>query len=104
MAVQTRNIKDVYTEISEEAASIGNANANALGILPFGVRGVFAPAQRKIGLVINEFITEIELLEQLHEVARKALKQALVERPDLTVGLIVGSAKNGHNFFDRRGK
>lgn len=99
---QLRNIKDVHAEISEEAASIANANVRELGILPFGVYGIFDPARRKLGLVINEFIDDPELLDQLHEVGRDALRQALVERPDLTVGLIVGSAKNGHNYFARK--
>lgn len=107
MAVMLRNVEDVYTKISEEATSIANAPENKkaiAAILPFGVQDVFKPAQYEIGLVINEFITDPEVLEQLQEIGLAAIRQALIERPDLTVGLITGSAKNGHNFFDRRGK
>lgn len=96
-----RDIDDVHQEISEEAASIANAAAKARGLLPFGVYGVFDPAHRKLGLVINEFIEDPDTLDKLGEVALESLQQALIERPDLTVGLILGDGRNGRNYFAR---
>lgn len=96
-----RYIKDVYQEISEEAASIANAAAKNKGVLPFGVHGVFEAVPRKLSLSINEFITDPELIEQLREIGFAAMHQALIERPDLTVGLILGDARMGNNHFER---
>ncbi len=101
MAQTIRNIQDVHSEISEEAASIANAAAKRSGLLPMGAYGIFKPRRRKIGLATNELIHDPETLEKLQAIARDALQQALVERPDLTVGLIVGTARNGQNYFDR---
>lgn len=101
MGQYDRKVNDVHRELSEEAASIANAEANK-GVLPFGVYGVFTPKRRKLGLTIDEFASDDpQLLEQLHTIGVQAVKQALIQRPDLTVGLIVGDARNGNNYFDR---
>jgi hypothetical protein len=95
-----RNIKDVHQEISEEAASIANASAHDSGLLPWGVQNPFDPAYRKLGLIINGFITDVELVTQLREIGEDSLKEALTQRADLTVGLILGSARRGNSYFN----
>lgn len=96
-----RIISDIHREISEEAVSIANAEAKRSGILPFGVYDVFTPKHRQLGLVVNEFIDDEEIVKQLRDIGRRALQSALVARPDLTVGLIVGEAREGRNYFRR---
>jgi hypothetical protein len=40
-----------------------------------------------------------EFIEQMREIAVDAVRQALVEEKDLFVGLILGEARKGRNYF-----
>ncbi len=99
--MEKRHINDVYQEIAEEAASIANQAAKQVESLPFGVYGIFEATPRRLSLTINELITDSELLEGLRGIGFAALRQAIIERPDLTVGMILGDARENRSHFVR---
>lgn len=100
--MEKRHISDVHQEIAEEAASIANQTLKGRpDTVPFGVHGVFAATPRRLSLTINNLITDPELLEPLREIGFAALRQAILERPDLTVGMILGDAREGRDYFVR---
>lgn len=42
-----------------------------------------------------------EQIERLHDIGRRAIKQALVKNHDQFVGVILGEARAGRNYFER---
>ena len=42
-----------------------------------------------------------ELRDDVHRIGREAIKQALIENQKQFVGLILGEARQGRNYFDR---
>lgn len=42
-------------------------------------------------------------VQLLHEIGTEAVRQAILDNPDLIGGLITGHAKQGINYFDRFG-
>lgn len=55
-------------------------------------------------LSIDEHVTaslSAGAIRRLHEIGVKALHDALVENQDKFVGLILGEAREGRNYFDR---
>jgi hypothetical protein len=95
-------VEDVHYELSRRAADIANRNLAVDPRIPPQFINIFIPdGHRRIGLTFAEGMTLLDdsTLGAVQEIGRRAVKQALAENPDLFVGVILGEARKGRNYF-----
>ena len=109
--------EDVHRVILMDAAEYANLLAVTDERLPEVVGGgPFSPAPERsrrggLALAIDPGLIDGLLkkraghkkVEILHQIGTEAVRQAILDNPDLFGGLIVGHAKQGVNYFDRFG-
>jgi hypothetical protein len=98
------SIREIHNEISDHAANVANAMMVQHPVVPNQFLGVFSGAKDgSLSVVFDESMLRLdqEVVDALHEIGMNAIKQALIDRPDLFVGAVLGEARNGLNYFDR---
>lgn len=102
MSATKYRIEDVHWWIVNDACDI--ANKDPWVTETFG-GFVFHPGHdQRYSFVItwDEGIshTPPEIIEQLHRIGKKALRQSLKKNEDMLAGLIVGLARQNKNYFE----
>lgn len=106
--------EEVHKKILEDAANIANqALAGRSDLNEFQVGGTgqtfFEGTNRsKLGglaLAFDEALAQGDpvKINELRKIGKMAIKEALTKNPDLLIGLILGNARQGNNYFDRFG-
>jgi hypothetical protein len=101
------SVEYAHHVIIGDAEDIANHEIQALGWNVSGKLFRFDPAQsERAGLtmsmdkVIAETLTE-DQIKQARAIGLKAIRQSLIKNKEGFVGLIVGDARQGRNYFDR---
>lgn len=103
------SVEEVHMLLLHEAADWANREYQVRDQTGEAPGEIFAPnplASEKGGLCLTldpAFVatrTPVQL-EDLHELGSEAIQRALADHRDIFVGLIVGEARQGRNYFDR---
>lgn len=101
-------VEEAHMTILETAATLASGYASDL--LPYSDGDIFRPyvlgSQTKLRLqyapeVLNGMTQQqrVDTHARLRLIAKRAVAEALVEHGELFVGIILGYAKQGHNYF-----
>jgi hypothetical protein len=102
-------VEDVHREILRDAAAIANQKLTTDVNFSTTLMGeVFRPdpiRSNKGGLCLSleEQVRSLdpEQIQVLHQIGAQAIRQALLRNKEKFVGLILGDARQGRNYFDR---
>lgn len=98
-------VEAVHLQLAEKAAELANVWAIEAGLVEAG-HPPFYPVKRSgraISLGIEEAIAEgrdEQWYEAIHQVAYDAAHTAIESHADLVVGLVLGCARKGINYFE----
>lgn len=101
-------VREVHRKINRDAADIANHDERLAGLLP-GLEGsVFHEAtelSNRGGLAISFMegleYADPETIQTLREIGREAVKASILRNQDLFIGLMLGEARQGRNYFTR---
>jgi len=102
------NVQRAHYEICEEAVRLADQYLMDDPRIPpdffYRFSGIYrVPGPFKLGLEFRLGVVDQldeNTLEILREIGRKAIRQAIINKGSLFVGLIVGEARNKRNYFD----
>jgi hypothetical protein len=106
--INDATVSEVHEFICDTAVEVANGKASQDTRLPKKWRGpVFMNSSPyNQGALVLEIVEEYQLAPPqarkiYQEIAKQSVQEALVRHKKLFVGLILGSAKSGRNYFDQ---
>lgn len=106
------NVSDFHQTITHDAVEIANAHPDRHPQFYFtpastaaektirGVDGIAMEWDREGGLRNFEESERQEITARMERIAQQAVQQSLQDNADLFVGVILGEARKGRNYFD----
>ena len=105
-------VSDFHQTIAHDAADLANQHPDKHPQFNFtatptnsdkterGVDGISMEWDREGGLRNFDPVERQEITARMEQIARDAVRQSLIDNQDLFVGVILGEARQGRNYFD----